>query len=129
MSVIVRSAIVFLGAGIGGTSRYWIGLWIANGTTIPFPFNTLAINVTGSLLIGFLMGLPTPLFGHDNWRLLLVVGLLGGYTTFSAFSNELLNLLRDKHYAYALAYAGGSLLLGLAAAAAGLFVAVAIHKS
>jgi CrcB protein len=89
----------------------------------------MVINVTGSLLIGLIMGLLLSQGGLEGWRLLLVVGVLGGYTTFSSFSYELTNLLRERDYLYAAAYAFGSVLLGLMATMIGLLVARAVIKS
>lgn len=95
------------------------------GVAAAFPAGTLVVNVTGSLLIGLLAGLAESrnLFGPDA-RLLLVTGLLGGYTTFSAFSLETLLLLRAGQTATAFATVGLQVLLGVAAAWAGFMLAV-----
>lgn len=121
MNPIARTALVFLGAGVGGSLRYWIGLAVA-ARTAGFPWGTFAINVTGSLLIGLAMGLITRAGGSEGWRLLLVVGVLGGYTTFSSFSYEILSLLRERNVMPALGYAVGSVVLGLLAAGVGLWL-------
>ena len=84
-----RYLMVMLGAALGGLARYVIGTAIMQRFTGRFPLGTLVVNVTGCFLIGILMtafaerGAP-----HPNWRLLLVVGVLGGYTTFSSFGWE-----------------------------------------
>lgn len=95
------------------------------GALASFPAGTLVVNVTGSLLIGLLAGLAESraLPGPDA-RLLLVTGLLGGYTTFSAFSLETLVLLRAGQTATALATVGLQVLLGVAAAWAGFTLAM-----
>ena len=81
-----------------------------------FPVGTVFINVTGCFLIGFLMTLLTErLQPHPNWRFLLVVGFLGGYTTFSSFEWETLSLMRDGSRWLGLLNAAGSVLLGYAA--------------
>ena len=81
-----------------------------------FPLGTLVINVTGSFFIGFLMAVLTERFKpHPNWRLLLVVGFLGGYTTFSSFEYESFRLVRDGSSWLGLLNVAGSVLLGFAA--------------
>lgn len=123
MSPLARTALVFLGAGLGGSLRYWVGT--ALKTDAAFPWPTFAINATGSLLIGLAMGL---IADRESVRLFLVVGILGGYTTFSAFSYETLVLLRDRHPLPALAYALGSVVLGLLAASLGLALSRLVAK-
>src|SRR5690349_6619722 len=84
-----RYLMVLVGGGVGALARYILGLAIAERIGGRFPLGTLVINVTGSFLIGLLMTLFTErLQPHPNWRLLLVVGVLGGYTTFSTFEYE-----------------------------------------
>ncbi len=98
--------LVFLGGGIGALLRYGLAL------AAPGPLTTLAINAVGSFAIGLLLAAPSgPL------RLFLVVGLLGGFTTFSAFSLEALQLWQRGQSALALAYVLGSVLLSLTAVA------------
>ena len=118
MSPLARTALVFLGAGLGGSARYWLG--IALKTDAAFPWPTFAINATGSLLIGLVLGLYAE---NEPARLFLAVGLLGGYTTFSAFSYETLVLLRDRNPLPALGYALGSVVVGLLAATLGIMIA------
>ena len=92
----IRYLLVLIGGGTGAMARYAAGsaIMIRFGGT--FPLGTLVINVTGSFLIGFLMTMLTERFKLDpNWRLLLVVGFLGGYTTFSSFEWETYSALRD----------------------------------
>src|SRR5580658_4665822 len=113
MGALATSALVFLGSGFGGTTRYWLGTFISNKVGPAFPWGTFAINVTGSLLIGLLMGYLLNTQASQGWRFLLVVGFLGGYTTFSSFSYETANLVREGSYAYAGGYVLGSVLLGL----------------
>ena len=88
-----------------------------------FPLGTFVINVSGAFLIGLLMTLLTERFKpHPNWRLLLVVGVLGGYTTFSSFEYEALQAVRGGSFAQAILYVGGSVVLGYLAAWCGAVV-------
>src|SRR5881628_3887185 len=78
-----------------------------------FPMGTLVVNVTGSFLIGVLMiGLTERLQPHPNWRLFLVIGILGGYTTFSSFEYESFQAVRDGARWMGMLYMAGSVVLG-----------------
>jgi CrcB protein len=84
------------GAGLGGLARYVSGSWIMTRSGARFPLGTFLINVSGSFLIGVLMTLFTERFEpHPNWRLFLVVGFLGGFTTFSSFEYETWQSVRE----------------------------------
>ena len=108
-----RYLVVLAGAGLGGLARYAAGGWIMAKYGGRFPLGTFIINVTGSFLIGLLMTLLTERFApHPNWRLFLVVGVLGGYTTFSSFEYELFQAMRDGARWMAAIYVTGSVLLG-----------------
>lgn len=87
---------VMLGGATGSLARYVLGSAIMTRLGARFPVGTLIINVSGSFLIGVLMTLfAERLQPHPNWRLLLVVGFLGGYTTFSSFEWESFSLVRE----------------------------------
>lgn len=108
------------GAFIGANLRYFVALWAAARFGTAFPYGTLAINVTGSFVIGlFLAALGERAASATGLRLFFATGMLGGYTTFSTFSYETLTLVQQQNWAGAALYAGGSVALGLAAAAAG----------
>ena len=108
-----RYLVVLAGAGLGGLTRYVAGTWIMARYGGRFPLGTLVINVTGSFLIGILMTLFTERFQpHPNWRLFLVVGILGGYTTFSSFEYETFQAIRDGARWMAMLYMAGSVVLG-----------------
>jgi len=108
-----RYLVVLVGAGLGGLARYVAGTWIMAKYGGRFPLGTLVINVTGSFLIGVLMMLFTErLHPHPNWRLFLVVGVLGGYTTFSSFEYETFQAVRDGESWMALLYVLGSVGVG-----------------
>lgn len=106
---------VLAGAGLGGLARYVAGTWIMEKYGGRFPLGTLVINVTGSFLIGLLMTLLTEqLPPHPNWRLFLVVGVLGGYTTFSSFEYDIYQAVREGARWMALAYMTASVGVGYA---------------
>lgn len=108
-----RYMVVLAGAGLGGLARYALGTWILAKYGGRFPLGTFLINISGAFLIGVLM---TPLSGkmqlHPNWRLFLIVGILGGYTTFSAFAYETLQAVRSGERWIGLLYVTGSVVLG-----------------
>lgn len=117
--------IVSIGSFFGGGMRYWISKLVQSCTVIAFPFGTMAVNVAGCLIIGFLSGL--------NWReggwmspsakLLLTTGFCGGFTTFSTFMNEGAGLMKEENYVYMMLYLFGSLALGLITVLAGHYLA------
>ena len=122
-SFLTTLLLVGLGGFFGSALRYVTGEWV-QGLFGPstFPYGTLFVNALGCLTIGFLAGLSDSrdLFG-DSARLFLFVGLLGGFTTFSAFGHQTFTLLRDGQTAMALANTGLQLSLCLGAIAIGYF--------
>ena len=112
----MRYLLILFGGGAGSLARYVAGLVIMTRFGSRFPLGTLVVNVTGSFLIGLLMTLLTERFQpHPNWRLLLVVGFLGGYTTFSSFEWETYSAIREGGFWMGLANLAGSVLFGYAA--------------
>ncbi len=115
---------VLIGGAIGSLARLLVGAAIQQRFGLGFPLGTLFINVTGSALIGFLMRFAldttavTPVM-----RALLMTGFCGGYTTFSTFSYETVDLLREGLYARASVYVASSVTLGLVGTFAGFAVA------
>ena len=108
-----RYVVVLAGAGLGGLLRYTLGTWIMAKYGGRFPMGTFLINVSGAFLIGLLMTVLTERTQpHPNWRLFLVVGVLGGYTTFSSFEYETYQAVRDGARAMGLLYVTGSVLAG-----------------
>jgi CrcB protein len=115
---------VMLGGATGSLARYLVGTAIMNRVGGRFPLGTVFINITGSFLIGFIMTLLTDrLNSQPFWRLLLVVGFLGGYTTFSSFEWETLGLVRDGGRWLGLINVVGSVVLGYIAVWLGAVVA------
>jgi len=95
----VNIFIIGIGGFLGAISRYGIALWIGQRWGRSFPLGTFAINVSGSFLIGLLMTLFAERFMvNPQWRLLLIVGFLGAYTTFSTFEYETGTLLKDGEW-------------------------------
>jgi fluoride exporter len=93
---LLKYLLVIIGGGIGSLVRFVTGSAIMGRFGSTFPLGTLVINLTGSFLIGLLMTLLTERFQLDpNWRFLLIVGFLGGYTTFSSFEWETFAIVRD----------------------------------
>lgn len=119
---------VALGGALGAVLRYQTGgavaRWLGPSAAAAFPWATLAVNVTGSFAMGLLAGWLARHDGAEGWRLLLGVGLLGGFTTFSAFSLELLSLIERGAPGLALAYA----LVSVAAGLAGLWLGVSAMR-
>ena len=107
---------VLLGAAVGGALRYALSVAVTERFGGRFPLGTLVVNVSGCFLIGVLMTLLTERLDlHPNWRLLLVVGVLGGYTTFSSFAWESYAAVREGGHFIALANILLSVVLGYAA--------------
>lgn len=117
--------IVFIGAGIGGALRHGVNLAAVRLLGYGFPLGTLIVNVLGSFLIGILAGYFAFRTGVDqHLRLFLTTGVLGGFTTFSAFSLDAALLIERHSYALAAAYVVGSVALALG----GLFLGLAAFR-
>jgi len=127
-SPFTASALVAAGGALGALARFHVGGLVAGLTQArggeTFPWATLGVNIAGSLLIGALTGWlargTTAAGTTESLRLLLGVGLLGGFTTFSAFSAELVTMLHRGQTGAALLYAAASLVAGMAAVILGL---------
>ncbi len=104
--------LIAIGSAVGGVARYWASGAIANRVGQSFPWGTLFVNVTGSLIIGFFASITAP---EGRWfvgsyaRNFFMIGVCGGYTTFSSFSLQTLNLVQDEEWLYA----GGNAVLSL----------------
>ena len=112
----MKYILVMIGGGTGALARYLAASAIATRFGGAFPLGTLAINVTGSFLIGFLMTIFTERLSFDPaWRLFLVVGFLGGYTTFSTFEWETFTAVRDGGFRTGMLNVIASVILGYTA--------------
>lgn len=123
-------ALVFIGGGIGSLLRYLLSRYITLNILTAYPFiGTFLVNITGCLLIGFFVFYFTETrFGAASlpWRLLLVTGLCGGYTTFSSFAYENVALFEGRQLLTFLAYTFASIALGFFATYAGIALARSI---
>jgi fluoride exporter len=118
--------IVFAGCGIGGALRHFVNVWVPRIAGTNFPFHTLTVNVLGS----FAMGVLTAYFAFRSetsqaWKLFLTTGILGGFTTFSAFSLDTALLFERGTAATAIAY----VLVSVLASIGGLFLGLQLIRS
>ena len=118
--------LVFLGAGLGGALRHGVNLAALHWLGSAFPYGIFAINVTGSLVMGLVAGW-LGLHASSDWaawtRLFLATGVLGGYTTFSAFSLDAMALIEQEAFGLAGLYIVGSVAASVAACGLGLIAA------
>lgn len=111
---------VGIGGGIGSIFRYALSLFIGRHVPLAFPLGTFLVNITGCFLIGVFYSLVTKYTGFNpEWRLFLITGICGGYTTFSTFSYDGLILIKQGSVFYFMLYVLGSVVLGLLATFAG----------
>ena len=115
--------IVGIGSFTGGALRYLISTWMKNISTQGFPLGTLMVNLLGCFVIGLLYAI----FGRYSstshpWCLLLTTGLCGGFTTFSTFANESLQMLQNSHWGSFLAYVFISVIAGICLTAIGYWI-------
>jgi CrcB protein len=119
--------LVALGGALGSVARWGLSGLIQRASGSTWPWGTFAVNVAGSLLIGFIGALAIErVLLSPNSRLLLITGVLGGFTTFSAYSYETVGLLREGRWPAAAAYALGSIVVGVTATIAGYSVGMRV---
>ena len=120
----IQAILVFVGGGLGALGRWGFGIFAARVWGGIWPWGTLGVNVIGGLVMGIVMGhlmktgAMTP--ASDNWRLFLATGVLGGFTTFSAFSLETAKMIEAGHWQSAGLYSVSSVVLSVAAVFAGM---------
>lgn len=108
--------LIGLGGGLGSIARYLIQRWAYTVFSHPFPWGTFGVNVIGCLLIGIFWGISFKSFDeNETWKLFLMTGLCGGFTTFSAFTLEGVGLLKEQKLALFFGYVAASVLIGLLA--------------
>jgi CrcB protein len=120
--------LVFIGAGLGGVLRHWINNAATRLLGNDFPYGILFINVTGSFVMGLLVGWLAFRAGEGwtrNAQLFVATGILGGYTTFSTFSLDSFRLIERGDIGLAALYIGGSVVVGVA----GLWAGLALMRS
>ena len=125
MKYLAESLWVALGAAIGANARYWIGYW-AKAQVQTFPWPTLVINLVGSFLLGAFSAAALSLGWGWQSRLFFAVGLCGGFTTFSTFSFEVIELMEQRSWKLVSAYALGSVVLCVAGCLMGVHVGRAL---
>src|SRR5262245_1686303 len=111
----MKYLVVGLGGFIGANARYIVGQWAGQKWGTQFPYGTFIINITGSFILGLFATLMLRFAWNDNWRLLIAIGFVGAYTTFSTFEYETLELIAQGTWARAGMNILGSVVFGLAA--------------
>jgi CrcB protein len=113
--------LVGLGGGLGSICRYLCQRWFVMNFPQHFPWGTFTVNITGCFLIGIFWGLTYKSFAEtEHWKLFLMTGICGGFTTFSAFTLESVGLLKEQRIGYFFLYVAGSVMLGCLATFAGM---------
>lgn len=122
----LKLLLIFVGSGVGGVLRYALAGWVQNATRVDFPAGTLIVNVTGCLLIGLLTAaFSGPILIREEYRVAILVGVLGGYTTFSTFGLETFQLVNEAEFVRA----GFNILLSVAAGLVGVWLGYRLAES
>ena len=123
--------LIMIGSALGGAGRYWCSGYVAQHFGETFPWGTIIVNIVGSFVIGFFATLTAPdgrLLVSTNARQFVMIGLCGGYTTFSSFSLQTLNLIRDGEWLRATGNAALSVALCMLAVWLGHLAAAGINQ-
>lgn len=122
---------IFIGGGLGSVARYWVSGWVASRVGEVFPWGTMAVNVSGCVLIGLFATLTAPdgrYFVDPAVRRFVMLGIFGGYTTFSSFSWQTLELIRAGQWWPAAANTALSVICCLLGVAAGYFLGALLNE-
>lgn len=119
--MLLKLVAIFIGGGLGSACRFTLGMLIAKNVVGHFPWNTFLVNILGCLCIGVFAGYFERRQEHGLLSALLITGFCGGFTTFSTFSNETLQLFKQGMYALAACYACISFIVGISCVALGFF--------
>lgn len=119
---------VAVGGALGAVSRYLLGSWVQSMSGGSFPWGTWTVNVLGSLLLGFAMVWLAETLASAEVRLFVAMGFLGSFTTFSTFSFETVELVREGLWMRAGIYSLGSLAIGVLAVVTGAAAALAVSR-
>nr|WP_206535836.1 CrcB family protein [Microbacterium endophyticum] len=112
--------------GVGAGARFALDSFVTSRTSKYLPYGTVLINISGSAVLGFVVGLSISQVLPEAWAAVVATGFLGGYTTFSTASTQTVDLVRGRKFGAALIYSGGMFGGALAAAAGGVLLADAI---
>ena len=116
--------LVAIGGAIGSVLRYLVAIWMKNLYTSEFPWHTFSVNIMGCLLIGFMFSITLENVTLENLRLFMMVGVLGGFTTYSSFGLETFDLIMQNKFYLASSYILATNIFGLVA----VFCGYSIHK-
>jgi len=124
---LLKYLMVGVGGCLGSILRFWLGSYIGNKMGSRFPYGTFVINITGSFLVGLVFALLTvKTEWSPNWRYLIPIGFIGGYTTFSSFEYETLRTMQDGRIGLGLLYVAASVVVGFVAVWGGMIAGRAI---
>ncbi len=123
MNALLNSLVVGTGGFIGANARYWVGVWAVQRWGKAFPYGTILINVLGCFILGLFATLASRLAWNDHWRLLVAVGFVGAFTTFSTYEYETFQLAEQGSLLRAGLNVVVSLMVGFLAVLVGVGVA------
>jgi len=124
---LLKYLLVGIGGCLGSILRFWLGSYIGGKMGARFPYGTLVVNITGSFLVGLVFAfLTVKTQWSPNWRYLIPIGFIGGYTTFSSFEYETLRMIQDGQIGLGLLYVATSVVIGFVAVWGGMIAGRAI---